>query len=101
MLESQLINVIVFLAGYDVCGLYGSAPTDVKSNHESKKVQDFLDSVGILQQMKPPKHKDFATLEARLKSFEKCLIPLKQDIQTLCEAGFFYIGKMIIFYLTS
>jgi len=92
---------LFFLAGYDVCGLYGSAPADIHSNHESKKVQDFLDSVGILQQIKPPKHKEFATLEARLKSFEKCLIPLKQDIQTLCEAGFFYIGKMFIFYSTS
>ncbi|XP_022161673.1 baculoviral IAP repeat-containing protein 7-B-like isoform X2 [Myzus persicae] len=93
-------------AGYDVCGLYGSAPADVQSNHESKKVQDFLDSVGILQQMKPPKHKDFATLEARLKSFEKCLIPLKQDIQTLCEAGFFYIGngtndQMLCYYCSQ
>jgi hypothetical protein len=89
------------LAGYDVCGLYGSAPADVQSNNESKKVQDFLDSVGILQQMKPPKHKEFATLEARLKSFEKCLIKLKQDVQTLCEAGFFYIGKMIIYHHTN
>jgi len=83
-----------------VCGLYSSVPDDFKSNHESKNVQDFLCSVGILQQITPLKHKDFATLEARLQSFEKCLMPLKQDIQTLCEAGLFYIGKMLIFYFT-
>jgi len=81
-----------------VCGLYGSAPADVKSNNESKKIQDFLDSVGVLQQIKSPKHKEFATYEARLKSFDKCLIKLKQDIHTLCDAGFFYIGKMTILY---
>ncbi|XP_016661893.1 E3 ubiquitin-protein ligase XIAP isoform X2 [Acyrthosiphon pisum] len=91
-------------AGYDVCGIYGSAP-DIH-NHESKKVQDFLDSVGILYQINPPKHRDFATLEARLKSFEKCLIPLKQNIQTLCEAGFFYIGngtndQMLCYYCSQ
>ncbi|XP_025190216.1 baculoviral IAP repeat-containing protein 2-like isoform X2 [Melanaphis sacchari] len=93
-------------AGYDVCGLYGSAPADVQSNNESKKVQDFLDSVGVLQQIRPPKHKEFATLEARLKSFEKCLIQLKQDVQTLCEAGFFYIGngtndQMLCYYCSQ
>uniref|UniRef100_A0A2S2NSC9 Apoptosis 1 inhibitor n=1 Tax=Schizaphis graminum TaxID=13262 RepID=A0A2S2NSC9_SCHGA len=71
-----------------------------------KKIQDFLVSVGILQQMKPPKHKEFSTLEARLKSFEKCLIKLKQDVQTLCEAGFFYIGngsndQMLCYYCSQ
>jgi len=54
-----------------------------------------------MQQMKPPEHKEFATLETRLQSFEKCLIPLKQNVQTLCEAGLIYKGIMIIFYYTS
>nr|BAH72482.1 ACYPI001005 [Acyrthosiphon pisum] len=88
-------------AGYDVCGIYSSAINEKKN---SKKVQDLLDSVGIL--MQPPKHRDFATLEARLKSFEKCLIPLKQNIQTLCEVGFFYIGngtndQMLCYYCSQ
>ncbi|XP_008184238.2 baculoviral IAP repeat-containing protein 7-B-like [Acyrthosiphon pisum] len=72
--------------GYDVCGIYTSGPGELP------KLQDYLESVGILQEMKPPEHKDLATLEARLQSFEKCLIPLKQNIQTLCEAGFYYQG---------
>jgi len=74
-----------------VCGPYGSAP-DIHSNHESKNVQDFLVSMGILQQVKPPMYKDFSTLEARLDSFKYCLIPLKQNIQDLCKAGLFYTG---------
>jgi len=93
----KYLNIsIVFLAGYDVCGLYGSAPADVKSNILSNRVQQLLEVVGVLQVMKTPSHKEFATLEARLKSFEKCTIQLKQDVQTLCEAGFFYIGKILI-----
>jgi len=84
-----------------VCGIYGFDPADVRSNHKLRNCQDYLVSVGILQKMKPPGYNDFATLEARLQSFEKCLIPLKQNIQTLCEAGFFYSGNMIIFYYTS
>ncbi|XP_060859652.1 death-associated inhibitor of apoptosis 1-like [Metopolophium dirhodum] len=79
-------------AGYDVCGIYASGPADVRSNIESPKLQDVLESVGILQKIKEPMHKDFATLEARLESFENCLIPLKQNIQTLCEAGLYYQG---------
>lgn len=74
-----------------MCGPYGSTP-DIHSNQESKKVQDFLNSMGILQQIKPPGYKEFSTLEARLKSFEQCLFPLKQNIQAICEAGLFYTG---------
>lgn len=79
-----------------MCGLYGSAPADVESNILSNRAQHILEDVGVLQVMKNPKHKEYALLEARLKSFEKCMIQLKQDVQTLCEAGFFYIGKMLI-----
>ncbi|XP_050058346.1 baculoviral IAP repeat-containing protein 7-B-like isoform X2 [Aphis gossypii] len=93
-------------AGYDVCGLFGSAPADVKSNILSNTAQDILEAVGVLQVMKNPSHKEYALLEARLKSFEKCMIPLKQDVQTLCEAGFFYIGngqndQMLCFYCSQ
>jgi len=84
-----------------MCGMDAFGSADVLSNHESPNLQDFLKSVGILQELKPPKHKEFATLEARLESFEKCLILLKQNIQTLCKAGLYYRGNVIVFYYTS
>jgi len=84
-----------------VCGIYVSGPDEFCYNNKSPNLQDFLKSMGILQEMKPPKHQDFATLEARLQSFEKCSISLKQNIQTLCEAGLYYRGNMIIFHYTS
>jgi len=74
-----------------------SSHADAQSNKPSKSIQDLLNSVGILQKIEPPKHVEYATIEARLKSFEKCLKKIKQDIYTLCEAGFFYIGSIFIF----
>lgn len=82
-----------FSVGYDVCGLYGSPPSDLTSNEDTQKIQHFLDSVGVVQQIKPPKHKEFANYETRLKTFDKCEKNMKQDTITLCEAGFFYIGE--------
>ncbi|XP_050443224.1 death-associated inhibitor of apoptosis 2-like isoform X2 [Adelges cooleyi] len=78
--------------GYDVCGLYGSPPSDKSSNEEAKKIQNFLDSLGVVQQIKTPKHKEYATYDARLATFDKCEKKMKQETHTLCEAGFFYIG---------
>lgn len=89
-------NYNCIFTGYDVCGPYGSPPTSPNSVEETKKIQQFLDSVGVVQQIKTPNHKDFATFEARLKTFDKCKKQLKQDTQTLCEAGFYYMGKFII-----
>ncbi|XP_050525793.1 baculoviral IAP repeat-containing protein 2-like isoform X2 [Daktulosphaira vitifoliae] len=79
-------------SGYDVCGLYGSPPSEINSSEEAKKIQSFLDSLGVVQQIKAPKHKEFATYDARLATFDKCHKEMKQDVQTLSEAGFFYIG---------
>lgn len=81
-----------------MCGFYGSLPTVVNSDEETKKIQNFLDSVGVVQQIKAPKHKEFATFETRLKTFDKCEKILKQDTHTLCEAGFYYIGKLILMF---
>jgi len=83
-----------------VCGPYGSAPTDVQSNIQAKNIEHYLDVLGIQQKIEPPKYKEFSTFEARLKSFDKCLKILEQDINTLCEAGLFYTGKIIIIFIT-
>lgn len=65
----------------------------MNSKKNKKKIQQFLDSVGVVQQIKTPKHKEYANFETRLKTFDKCERKMKQDTNTLCEAGFFYIGN--------
>lgn len=64
----------------------------------SKKIQQFLESMGIVQEMRTPDYKGLATFEARLKTFEECKKHLKQDIHTLCQSGLFYMGTFIIIY---
>jgi len=76
-----------------VCGPYDSEPS--RTYIEAKQILDCLDSVGIIQKLEPLTYPEFATLDTRLKSFDKCLITLIQDINVLCEAGFFYNGKII------
>lgn len=90
---SCLTNSNCIFAGFDVCGPYSSLPINPTSNDETIVIQHFLDTVGVVQQIKTPKHKEFATYESRLKTFEKCEKKLKQDTPTLCKAGFFYMGK--------
>lgn len=82
-----------------MCGLYGVPPVNYNSDEKTKKIQNFLDSVGVVQQIEAPKHKEYASFETRLKTFDKCLKKLKQDTHTLCEAGFFYMGNLVILLL--
>lgn len=89
-----MIYIISISTGYDVCGCY-DIPTYQNPN-ETKEIQQFLDSMGVLQQIKLPRNKDFVTFEARLKTFDKCMKQLKQSIHTLCEAGLYYTGKCLI-----
>jgi len=41
----------------------------------------------------------FVTFQARLRSFEKCNYNLHQSVNSLCEAGFYYIGIMFLFLI--
>ena len=93
MLEVIKYFYCIILVGDDMCGPYDNEYFE--SYVKEKIIQDCLVFVGIIQKIKPMRYKKYATLDARLKSFEKCLISLKQDINTCCEAGFFYTGKII------
>lgn len=55
----------------------------------------FLDFEDVVHQIQPLKYKAFVDYLTRLKTFEKCQKKMKQDTKTLCEAGFFYIGKLM------
>jgi len=44
----------------------------------------------------PLAYETMVAFNARLNSFNRCVIPLQLDINAVCEAGFFYSGKMII-----
>ncbi|VVC34546.1 Hypothetical protein CINCED_3A005156 [Cinara cedri] len=89
--KKQSPQCAFFKTGYDVCGCY-DLPTYPKSDAETKEIQQFLDSMGVVQQIKSLKNRDFATMEARLKTYDKCVIQLKIDIHALCEAGLYYMG---------
>lgn len=62
---------------------------------EYEKIQRFLDSVGVVHKINAPEHLEFSSFETRLKTFDSCKKEMKQDAHSLCEAGFFYIGKFI------
>lgn len=52
-----------------------------------------LETMDVVQQINIAKYKQYANFASRLKTFDNCKKKMKQDIYTLCEAGFFYIGK--------
>ncbi|VVC41445.1 Hypothetical protein CINCED_3A003654 [Cinara cedri] len=67
------------------------SPSSLFTNEGTSILQKIIESLGILQGIDIPHHEDLITLEARLKTFDKCKEQMKQqDIQTLCEAGFYY-----------
>ncbi|XP_026819283.1 putative inhibitor of apoptosis [Rhopalosiphum maidis] len=64
-----------------------------RSSIEVKNIEDRLDSEGIILFLKPLFHQKMIDFDKRLDSFNRCLVPLQHDINTLCEAGYFYSGN--------
>uniref|UniRef100_A0A2S2NP33 Apoptosis 2 inhibitor n=2 Tax=Schizaphis graminum TaxID=13262 RepID=A0A2S2NP33_SCHGA len=60
---------------------------------ELKNIYDQLHFEGIVIFLRPVFHEKMIEFDKRLISFIRCLIPLQHDINTLCEAGFFYSGN--------
>ncbi|XP_026819889.1 putative inhibitor of apoptosis [Rhopalosiphum maidis] len=60
---------------------------------ELKNINDRLHFEGIIIFLKPLFHEKMIEFDKRLDSFKRCLIPLQHDINTLCEAGYFYSGN--------
>lgn len=90
------------MVGFDVCGFYNDIPAGIteitKIIEETKMIQDIFKFSGIVKQHGTNKlHNIFADFENRLKSYEKCEVELKIDSQKLCEAGFIYMGRSIIY----
>ncbi|XP_025192151.1 putative inhibitor of apoptosis [Melanaphis sacchari] len=77
---------------YETC-VYGSSTSDALSSVSVGSVDDWLTSEGILQSLKPFHRNKMITFNARLETFNNCLRTFKQNINTLCEAGFFYSGN--------
>lgn len=57
--------------------------------------KDDLENIGHVNRTNSVVLQKFSKIQARLSSFDKCYMRLKQDSLLLCEAGFFYIGKSI------
>jgi len=82
-----------------VCGSFSA--DDISNNIETKKIVDLLDSEGIVVKLNhvTNKYGNMSSIHARLGTFTGCVRTFKQDINTLCEAGFFYNGKIIITFI--
>jgi len=82
-----------------VCGPFSS--DDIQNNIQAKMIDDLLDSAGIIVKLKHGMNEygHLASIKARLETFTRCVRTFKQDINTLCEAGFFYSGKIIITFI--
>jgi len=64
----------------------------IRPSLELKNINDRLHFEGIIIFLKPLFHEIMIDFDKRLDSFKRCLIPLQHDINTLCEAGYFYSG---------
>ncbi|XP_026290013.1 death-associated inhibitor of apoptosis 1 isoform X2 [Frankliniella occidentalis] len=71
--------------GYDECGIYNIKKSD------NCPVIPSLEKLGI-QKRYNPAHPAYATLDARIESYESWPIGLKLRPQELAEAGFFFTG---------
>jgi len=82
-----------------VCGSFSA--DDILNSIETKKIVDLLDSGGIVVKLNHVMNKygNMSSILARLGTFARCVGTFKQDINTLCEAGFFYDGKIIITFI--
>ncbi|XP_050061464.1 putative inhibitor of apoptosis isoform X1 [Aphis gossypii] len=68
-------------------GPYGLTSLGVKT------IEDKLHTEGIVLFVNPLFYETMVALNARLKSFNRCVISLQLDINAVCKAGFFYSGN--------
>jgi len=80
--------------GYDTCGRIEFRPdcgVNINAVKDNKPLPP-LEKLGI-HKSRAPSFPNYATQEARLRSYEMWPIALKLKPNTLSEAGFFYTGK--------
>jgi len=63
---------------------------------KTKVLLNFFNMVGIVHYIGAFERKEFSLYEDRLKTFEKCLLKMKTSFQAFVDAGFSYIGKLIV-----
>lgn len=78
--------------GYDTCGRIEFRSECGVSVQAKDRTLPPLEKLGI-HKSRAPSFPNYASLEARLRSFEMWPIALKLKPNTLSEAGFFYTGK--------
>ncbi|CAH0390089.1 unnamed protein product [Bemisia tabaci] len=82
-------------AGYDTCGNYGiEIRQQANSTNSSSTSNDVpcLEKLSV-QMNKQPDFPNYATYEARMKSYRHWPISLKLKPNVLTEAGLFYLGR--------
>ncbi|XP_050066110.1 death-associated inhibitor of apoptosis 1-like [Aphis gossypii] len=60
---------------------------------EVKMIEDKLHDEGIVLFINPLFYETMVSFNARLNSFNRCVILLQLDINAVCKAGFFYSGN--------
>ncbi|CAH1733060.1 putative inhibitor of apoptosis [Aphis gossypii] len=68
-------------------GPYGLTSLEVKT------IEDKLHDEGIVLFINPLFYETMVAFQARLNSFNRCVISLQLDINAVCKAGFFYSGN--------
>lgn len=85
---------VFIVLGYDTCGPYDLGVQ--KSDNPYNLLQDpkLTENPSYLK-ARPPSFPDFASQDARLRSYDTWPISLKLKPKVLSEAGFFYTGTII------
>lgn len=79
-------------SGFDTCGPFSLQIQSCGDSTALPEDPKLLESPNFLK-TRPPSFPDFATIDARLRSYDTWPISLKLKPKVLSEAGFFYTGK--------
>lgn len=85
-----------FVSVGDICGV-NSSPV-IKYNGPQAKIYNFLDFMGMVENITFPLHRHLGAYEFRLKTYENLKTKIRFGAEALCEAGFLYAGILPFFF---
>lgn len=80
------------------CNTSALFSTDSNNMQLNALIGENLEELGI-QKHSGPRFAAYTTVEARLKSFTNWPARLKQTPRAMAEAGFFYLGNILVLHL--
>lgn len=103
MICFSILRTYSIFTAYDVCGPYDCGPYEPVDRSaliydlNVQKIQKFLNSVAIEQDIPFYGNIMYASIESRLRTFNDIKNSNNQSICTAYEAGFVYIGNYCVF----